>query len=76
MESLGERGGAVELDAAGERVEVGQVLGPGLLNPPGQVFVVGGVGFGQCGEVFDEDSNPCHFGAGATRGVDPPSCDL
>jgi hypothetical protein len=61
VELLGESGvygGAVELEAAGERVEVGQVLGSGLVDPAGQVFVVVGVGCEQCGEVTDEGSKP------------------
>lgn len=68
VERLGERGvhgSAVKLEAAGERVDVGQVLASGMFNPAGQALVVVGVGREQCSEVADESGKPGHFGAGA-----------
>ncbi len=61
----GAHGGVVERESTGERVEVGQVLGPGLLDPGGEAFIVASVWGEQGGEVADEGSEPCHLGAGA-----------
>lgn len=47
MEWLGEggvHGAAAELEAAGEGVEMGQIFGPGLLDPAGQSLVAARIG--------------------------------
>lgn len=63
-------GVAVELEAAGERVDIGQVFGSGLVDPAGQALIVAGSRGQKGGEVADEGGEGGHLGTGAGRGVD------
>jgi hypothetical protein len=67
VEGQGERGGGgldVEVQAAGEGMDVRQVSGPRVDDPLPEPVLVGGVGVEHCGEGADEAGQGFHLRAG------------
>lgn len=65
---------AVEFESAGERVQVGQVFGVGLVDPAGEALIVAGSGGQQGDEVADETGQHTAPARPASSRTTPLTC--